>query len=443
VPSDSPPNRGPVSRRRALTVGGAALLSALAATPTGTLDVDGDGADAVTAAAPSGDDVPTGTLDRIHARGVTGEGVHVGVLDPTGFDPGHPELTAAVRDVRAFGSSPAVVDRTSHGTAAAVTLARVAPDAALSLATFERPREFEAAVGWFRREDVDIVLAPVAAHGTDGGDPSPVSRAAADAAAAGVVLVAPTGNAARGHWEGTYHPARPARSDDRPRLRVRPLSGGGRADGRLVAWLAHRGGSPVDLDLDLALLRETEAGDGRQLVALSRPAGPGRGERLTADLDGGRHRLVVRPHDPASLPGDVGPLRAAVTTPTHRLVPARAAGSVAAPASAPGVLAVGAAAADGAAAYSGRGPTADGRRGVDLVAPPKPWVGAGAPGTSAAAARAAGVAALVASVLPGAASVRRLLRATAVDAGPTGPDRATGHGELAPLVAVRRARQTT
>jgi subtilisin family serine protease len=85
---------------------------------------------------------------------------------------------------------------------------------------------------------------------------------------------------------------------------------------------------------------------------------------------------------------------------------------------------------------------AGGDLGVDVVAPPRPWIADGRPGTSAAAARVAGVAALLRAADPELepSAVTRTLRASAADVGRAGPDVVSGHGRLAPLAAVQRVR---
>lgn len=431
-----------VSRRRALLVGGAATAAVLAGAGVGAPGSGSSGnglAGTPTGTLPAGDGSPS-PIERVHGAGIVGDGVHVGVLDTTGFDPGHVAIRDAVEALRSFDDAPAVVDRTSHGTAAAASVAAVAPGARLSLASFARPDGFRAALDWLRGRDVEVVLAPVAAHGTLPGPESPVFRAARAAVDAGITLVAPTGNAARGHWQGPYGALNTANYDDPRRLLVRAPAGTDTVEGRVLAWLVTH---DTDLDLTLALLRLTTTGDGQQLVALSQPTEGRQGERLVADLDDGDYVLEVRVPDPSDAPPDLDRTSVEVTTPTHRLAPARPAGSIAPPASVPGVLAVGAAGDGGRATpYSGRGPTADGRTGVDVVAAPRPWLGDGDPGTSAAASRTAGVVALVLEAAPDLdpADVVRIIRAGAGDVGPAGTDLAAGRGRLDPLAAVQRAR---
>jgi len=443
-----------VSRRRALAIGGAAAASVLSARgiPGG-----GAGADTTTEAPP----VAADSVGRVHDLGITGSGVHVAVLDPTGFDPTHDALAGRITDIRQFGSENAVAEGTTHGTAAAAAVSSVAPDARLSLASFRKTGEFRAAVAWARATGADVILAPVAAHGTVPSPRSPVVRAARNAVEAGCVVVAPTGNAALGHWRAPYAALADTDADDR-RLRLRPMPDADTVAGRFVAWLvadpSARG------ELTLSLLRAVDSGpaDRWDLIAVSRPVEGRPGRRVTADLTPGEYALVVRSADTGSDPAADGDptARVEVTTPTHALTSPRPLGSIAAPASVPGVVGVGVlersvdrrdtipddggsgAVTGSVAPYSGRGPTVGGDTGVDVVAAPRPWDAAGEPGTSAATARTAAAAALVLDARPGLdpAGVTRILRASAGDVGRPGRDLSAGWGRLDIVAAVQRAR---
>jgi hypothetical protein len=440
-----------VSRRRALALGGAAAASLLSV--RGVPGADGSGADA--GGTPAAAD---GSIGRVHDLGIVGDGVRAAVLDPTGFDPTRDALAGRVADVRQFGSAPAVADGLTHGTAAAAAVASVAPGVRLSLASFRAAGEFRAAVEW-ATADADVILAPVAAHGTVPSPRSPVFRAARDAVDAGCVVVAPTGNAALGHWQAPYAAVADSPLDDR-RLRIRPLPGADSVAGRFAAWLV--AGPSLRRDLTLALLRAVDgaSGDRWDLIAVSRRIDGRAGRRVRADLADGDYALVVRSDGAPTADGDPT-ARVEVTTPTHALASPRPLGSIAAPANVPGVVGVGAV--DGAAdrrgtgappdgdvrapvtavaPYSGRGPTEPGRTGVDVVAPPRPWDAAGTPGTSAAAARTAGTAALVLGARPALSpsAVTRILRASAGDAGRPGRDLSAGWGRLDAVAAVQRAR---
>jgi hypothetical protein len=452
MPTDG--SRTGVSRRRALLVGTAAATSVLSV--HGLPAAGDDGTDA------AGTPPAADSLARVRNAGVTGDGVRVAVVDPTGFDPTQAAIAGRIDDIRQFGDERAVVDGTTHGTAAAAAVATLAPDARLVLASFGTAGEFRAAVAWADAAGADVVLAPVAAHGTVATPRSTVARAARDAVESGRVVVAPTGNAALGHWEGPYAALAGNGPGDRRRLRVRPMPGSGSVAGRFRAWLV--ADPSAETDLTLALLRAVDGGDRWDLIAVSRPTAARLGRRVTASLDAGDYALVVRPagRGDAGAPADPT-TRVAVTTTSHAFADSRPAGSVAAPASVPGVVGVGAVRTDADTAsatapghtdrpgdgsphriarYSGRGPTLRGDVGVDLVAPPRPWAAAGTPGTSAAAARTAGVAALVLGAAPslGPADVRAVLRRSAGDLGDPGRDLSSGWGVLDGVAAVQRAR---
>lgn len=407
-----------LSRRRALTLGGAAAVTALSAR-----GIPGRTTDSEPVEQP-------GPVGRIHDDGVTGSGVRMGVLDTTGFAPDHPAFADAVIGRRSFDGASVVADGMSHGTAAAATVSRIAPDADLLLASFAQPAGFERALGWLRQTGADAVLAPVAAYGASIAAESAVAEAATAAAEAGVTVIAPTGNAARGHWQGTVS-AGPSRRLDLRADDGEPVSG------QLLVW----GGAttPDPAPVSLSLVRVAPDERGRELVALSERAEQAGVERLAVEVEPGQYELVVSLPDDSSTGAGRTEQPVAVTTPTHRLSPADRRGSIAAPASAPGVLAVGRLTDGEVTAYSGRGPAADGRRAVDLAAEPRRWPTAASSGTSGAAARVAGVAALVLAAAPASAEgePEASLRVTAGRA--RDPTPVIGYGPIDPVAAVRHA----
>lgn len=379
-------------------------------------------------------------VSRLHAAGVTGENVTVGVVDVTGFDTSTSALDDRVVDARAFGDGSTVRNdgRDGHGTAAAETVARVAPDADLYVATFDSSDGYRRAVEWLVAEEVDVVVAPVSFYGKPGDGTSAVARVAANATREGVVFVAPAGNLARGHWSGEYRAAddgRVAFGESRRNY----LRGDG---GDVTVWLswdgAHRRAN---------FTAELYWTDGREsrLVARSRPYSVDGtpNERIVARVQSGTYYVAVR--GPASAAG----ARVTLSSPSHGFQHVRPAGSVVAPASASEVLAVGAydTRSDRIEPFSSRGPTPDGRNGVDLVAPSRPGVvdAKEFAGSSAAAAYAGGVAALVLDVRPdlSPSEVERHLESTAADVGRDGVDPDTGHGRLRPVRGVDGARNAT
>lgn len=366
-------------------------------------------------------------LQSLHAAGVDGDDVTVGVVGVTGFDTDHPALADRVVDARAFGAGETLANggRDRHGTATAAVVARTAPGADLYLASFEGTEDFRRAVTWLVTSDVDVIVAPVSFYGTPGDGSATVSRLATWARRQGVVFVAPTGNLARGHWTGRYDEVRNGTLKFGETTR-NYLAGRGSRTKIWLSWdRAHR-----NQTYSAALYRLD--GNESRLVARSEPH-PGDdlpNARINARLTGGTYYVEVRG------PPDATGARLRLTSPTHRFQRADPAGSVAAPAAARGALAVGAYDTAGhVEPYSSRGPTLDGRLGVDVVAPARHEVeGYDEPlvGSSAATPYVGGLAALVLDAHPD-LSPRRVefrLERTAVDVGADGTDPVAGHGRV-------------
>ena len=377
---------------------------------------------------------------RAHAANVTGEGITVGVVDVTGFDTSAPELDGRVAAARAFGSGATVDNggRHVHGTAAASVVARVAPDADLYLASFESPASSGRAVRWLQSNDVDVIVAPVSFYGTAGDGTATSARLASHVVDSGTVFVASAGNLGRAHWAGRYDDERDGRLRFRGGTRTY-LAGGGRRVTVWLSWdLAH-----ADQDYTAELYRVTD--DGPQLVARSQPD---RGDDVPNE------RIVARPRPGTYFLTVTGPeeatgARLELASPTHRLQYVRPSGSVVAPGTAPDAITVGAYDPNRSRVepYSSRGPTADGRVGVDVVAPDRNVSSTppGFTGSSAAAPYVGGLAALVLQADPdrNPRQVEALLERTATDVGPDGVDFAAGHGRVAPWRAVQAARNAT
>lgn len=368
----------------------------------------------------------------VHEQGTTGVNVSVGVLDVTGFETDSEALAGRVVEREQFGDGTATgVRGADHGTKAAATVARVAPDADLYLGTFETPGEYEEALAWLVERDVDVVVAPVAFAGTLGDGTSQIARATTNVTERGTLVVAPSGNIAAGHWLGEYAP-----TDDGVHAfeggTINEISG---PAGRAEFWLA-ADSATGDYRLELH-----ELGDGREtdLVATSVPyeEGSGSNQRLTVRLDEGRYGLVVRG------PANDTDVRIRVASSTHSFAQSRPAGSITAPAAAPGALSVGAfdPETNRTEPFSSRGPTLDGRLGVHVVAPSTltlPEAGS-FEGTSASATFVGSVAALVLDAAPDMSpdEVRDLLTSTAEPL--DGVNARSGHGRVAPGDAVAAA----
>jgi hypothetical protein len=383
---------------------------------------------------PRGDHGVDSAVVALHEAGVTGESVRVGVLDVTGYELTREEFEGHIADTGRFGDdAPAVNGGNVHGTAAASTVARIAPDSDIYLATFATPDGYEAALEWMVDEDVDVVVTPVAQLGTLGDGESRLAQATTAAVENGTAVVAPAGNIARGHWRGEYRATDRGRHafDGRP---LNELEGDAeRAEIRLV-WEA---GVEEDYTVELHRIEGTET----ERIAQSVRAGTGTvpSERLTAVLGDGRYAIAI------DGPPESTGTRLRIASPTHAFERAHPTRSVVAPATAPGAISVGAIdpATGEVEPFSSRGPTADGRPGVDVVAPDGqivPGTTVEFTGTSASAAFVGGVAALAIDAAPG-LSPRELTRALEDGAAGSGYSAARGHGRVDPEATVRRARE--
>jgi len=367
--------------------------------------------------------VPAGVstigADRLHESGVTGEGVTVGVID-SGFRLDHRGIAGHVSSYRSFGNDQGNV----HGTAVASVVADTAPDADIHLAAVgptTSPSEYQAAVDWLEASGADVIIDAGSYFSRPGDNDHGIEAVAANASD-DVVFVTSSGNYGQRHWTGT-----PAPDGERvafaPDVRRNPLNDGEPLSGRVTVSLQW----DVAGDYDLYLYRELPMGD----VLVERSATVQNGtsggqERISSSLPRGSYYVAIRANSTPERPSRLDLFA------SHRLGYGTPSGSLTAPATSDEVIAVGAYSDDGLEAYSSRGPTEDGDRGVDLVAPDDVAIGEaeGARGTSFAAPYVAGAAALLKSVYPALSpeQIESRLQVSASDVGERGPDPATGYG---------------
>lgn len=360
--------------------------------------------------------------DRLHNRGVTGDGVTVGVID-SGFKLNHRSIAARVSAYRSFEGA----DGSIHGTAVASVVADTAPDAELHLAAIgptTSPTEYRAAVEWLEASGVDVIIDAGSYFGDPGSNGHRIAAIAANTSD-DVVFVTSTGNYARRHWKGT-----PREGVNRvtfgPNVETNPLNDGKPLVGRVTLSLQWEGST----DYDLYLLREMPMGD----IIVARSTGGQDAdvgyERISTSLPRGHYAVAIRVNE-TEAPGPV-PTPSVDLFASHPLRYSTAPGSITSPATADTVIAVGAYGDYGIEPFSSRGPTPAGDLGVDIVAPDAVrlpnYETSG--GTSFAAPYVAGTAALLKGTNPAlsAGEVKQLLADSATDVGPPGPDSTVGYG---------------
>lgn len=268
---------------------------------------------------------------RVHDAGITGEDVRVGVVG-SAFATGGGRLADDVTDRRRFAAgAPGLIADTSHDTAVAEIVSRTAPDADLYLASIGRdggPEEYADAVAWLRTRDVDVIVDagsyfPATAEGRER-----LNAVAAAATENGTAFVTSAGNYADRHWIGEGSEGWIGFAND---TRYNSL-GDGAVSGS-VSLRLHWSGTD---SYDLYLYRAVDGED--QLVAKSAADESADGrhtEAIDATLPVGQYYVAVRGGPDAN--GTVE-----LFASHHDLAISSDAGGMVAPATAEGVVAVGA-----------------------------------------------------------------------------------------------------
>lgn len=357
--------------------------------------------------------------EQLHESGVTGDGVTVGVID-SGFRLDHRGIAGHVSSYRSFGNDRGNV----HGTAVTSVVADTAPGADIHLAAVgptTSPAEYREAVNWLEASGADVIIDAGSYFSRPGDNDNGIEAVAANASE-DVVFVTSSGNYGQRHWAGT-----PADDADRvafaPEVRRNPLNDGDPLAGWVTVSMQWDGAG----DYDLYLYRELPMGDVVVERSVTAQNGTDGGqERISATLPRGNYYVAVRANSSPERPPRLSLFA------SHKLAHETPSGSLTAPATGEGVIAVGAYSDGGLEPYSSRGPAADGEPGVDLVAPDGVAIreAEGASGTSFSAPYVAGAAALLISTNPSLSpkQVETRLENSASDVGRPGTDPATGYG---------------
>lgn len=388
----------------------------------------------------SGEEVAATLTAAWHEKGFTGKGVKVAVIDG-GFQ--------GLTERQAEGDLPANVvsqdfcgggfaTASEHGTAVAEIVHEMAPDAQLYLVCVDTEVDLAAAEAFAKSQGVHVINHSAGWEGPFRNDGSgPVGAIVADARANGILWVNSAGNEGQTHWSGTYSSGGGAHvwnpNGDVGNTFVWP---NGEVICGFLKWDEWPAGvSDFDLGLFLsganvllASAEEEQTGHQPPFEALCVEQSTGSDLHVFWAIRG--YRVSTSP-------------RLDLVSWSPPLEYQTAAGSIAAPASSPAALAVGAMCWQSRQLepYSSQGPTIDGRVKPDIVGHdsvsgatygafsscPSAFAG-----TSASSPEVAGAAALVKQAYPtfGPDQIKQLLMRSARDLGAPGPDSVYGAGEL-------------
>ncbi len=359
-------------------------------------------------------------------NGVLGENISIGVLD-FGFNTTNPEIEKNIVDTKSFsGDGIGNNGDNGHGTAVAEIVVDVAPKADLYLASLDTDVTYANAVDWLETKDVDIIVMSLVFFNQPYDGTGFISSVADDAVENGSVWVNSAGNEARTHWEGIYSDMDGNRwlnwteKDEQNTFSLqkgKPLS----------VYLSWDGWPKTDDDYDLYVITP----NGKVLNSIKIQDGDDRPTESISTIapSTGQYSIQIRNH---SAKGDN---RIEVFfgggSPLQHNTPES---SIVAPATEKNVISVG-----GfnhqtfeIEPYSSRGPTNDGRQGIDVVGPdgittdsiPQFF------GTSASAPHIAGIAGLIKSQNKSKTplEIQKDINTTATDIPPIGPDTKSGYG---------------
>ncbi|WP_167467382.1 S8 family serine peptidase [Haloarcula quadrata] len=390
-------------------------------------------------------------VKELHQNGVTGDGVKVGVID-SGFDRDNPAIGNNVVTTRSFRST---AGDPAHGTAVAEVVTQTAPDSDLYLVSADTTTDHQRAIEYLANQDVDIIVYSISWPSVEDDGDHYLSDEIVSARQQGTLFVTSAGNEAEHHWEGDFQDTDQddihewtASGDEVNSLPSPGVTFRGGAINAVLRW--EERGDPSEYRL--ALLNPNTA----EYVSIGRSRAlsteTSRWTTISATVEPQPLALVVQhtggpADDEIELVVFKGPRRIERTIPSS---------SVMAPGDVDAAVTVGAyergkyVQSSGIASYSGRGPTDDGRRGVDVAGYTNTDLNSGFydifGGTSAAAPYVGGVAALVEEQQkgdPSPAEVESTLKSTSDDIGRSGADTVSGTGAVDAIDAVGSATTPT
>jgi hypothetical protein len=139
-------------------------------------------------------------VQQAHENGITGEDVEVGIID-AGFDPNNQAIASNVVDTQSFRSSGG---DPAHGTSVAEIVTQTAPDSQLYLVSASTGTDTEAAIDYLRRQGVDIIIHSVVFFAFEDNEDHIFTDNINAATESGTLFVNAAGNRAQTHWEGEF-----------------------------------------------------------------------------------------------------------------------------------------------------------------------------------------------------------------------------------------------
>lgn len=305
----------------------------------------------------------------------TGDGVNVGIIDSK-YDIDNPAIVSNVENFKAFGTHNAFNSPTAHGTETAEVVTQQASGVNLHIAAVNEldTQNFTKAVDWLVEEDVDIIVASIGYHGQPYDGTGVVSNATKKAYSNGILFVSSAGNEAEDHWigdiknksgdeYGTFIPENQNKYSNSTLLNV---------DANYVSdtytfsiYISRKHWDEKSGNYEL-YIRDKDTGDKEYITDINLE------ERKYVK------RIVSTQHDPQVMlkpTSNVSMEDIQIFTTFAGIEQNHPRSSMLAPATSPYTVAVGACkpvdSGDDCIIedFSSRGPTVDGRRGIDLVAP--------------------------------------------------------------------------
>lgn len=354
--------------------------------------------------------------DRPHQRGLTGENVTVGIID-SDFRLSHPAIASQVRGYATIDPTEKLSSSGDHGTAVASIVVDTAPSATLQLAAVgstTTPEEYASAVEWLKRSGADIIV-DAGSYYAQPGDGTGAIAQIAENASSEVVFLTSAGNHAERYWSGNHSSNTWVRSHNG--TQANPLNNGDPLSGSVELTLRWDGWPSTDVDYDLYLFRLQPGEDAVVARASGHDGRPF--EHLQTSVPSGRYYVSIRAAET-----DTNATPHQLELFANRELRYRSTGGRTAPATASGVITVGAVAGDAVRSFSARG--------ADVVAPDSVAVDDTTVegGTSVSTPYVAATAALLLELNPDLTpkQVRTLLFFTADDIGSEGVDPRSGYG---------------